>query len=139
MTPLRAALLSVLPGDLGLVQLCLLFSVGMGGVQVVGAPGAPETLNKQVEEATRYGASRALSEPWECLRLGPIPFSLVNYALSNNLQARKIQTEHKSASCRRKAWHRNLSHQLSLNRPGTSTAHTELSLRKTRFCNACRY
>ena len=55
----------------------------------------------------------------------------MNYALSNNLRARKIQTEHKSASCRRKAWHRNLPHQLSVNRPGSSTARTELSLRKS--------
>lgn len=103
MTPLHAALSNVPPGDPGLVLLCLLFSVGTGGVQVVGAPGAPETLDRQVEGATRHRASRALPEPWKCLRFGPIPFSLVHYALSNKLQARKIQTELKIASRRRKA------------------------------------
>ena len=57
MTPLRAALLNVPPGEPGLVLLCLLFSVGMGGMQVVGAPGAPETLDRQAEGATRHRAS----------------------------------------------------------------------------------
>lgn len=100
-------------------------------MQVVGAPETPETLNRQTEGVTRHRAPRALSEPWQCLRLGPVPFSVVNYALSNNLWAGKIQSEHTGASCRREVWHRNLSHQLSVNRPGTSTARTELSRRKS--------
>ena len=103
MTPLRAALLNVPPGEPGLVLLCLLFSVGMGGMQVVGAPGAPETLDRQAEGATRHRASRELPEPWKCLRFGPMPFLLMHYALSNKLQPRKIQTERKIASRRRKA------------------------------------
>lgn len=103
MTPLRAALSNVPPGDPRLVLLCLLFSAGTGGMQVVGAPGAPEILDRQAEGATRRRTSRELPEPWERLRFGPMPFSLMHYALSKKLQARKIQTERKIASRRRKA------------------------------------
>lgn len=142
MTPFRVALLHVPPGDIGLVLLCLLFSVEAGGVQTVETPpvGCRSSVDAGKTQLFSQSADRgrhqtpcflspswALPEPWECLRPCPILFSLVYFALSDSHLARKIQTEDKTVSCRWKAWHAGISSIRSLS-PGQAPAHTKLSL-----------